>query len=176
LVTEADAKGLREQINTHFEKEYQASLERKPDLKSTRDPTYRGSRSLTHKWKDMQFSQWGEEPAHTGYDTEKLLQIGRATVDLPSDFNVHPRLRKMFIEPKLKSIENGKIDWATAEAMALGSLAFEGFNSRLVGEDSERGTFSQRHGVFTDQVTSKKYCSLAQSSYMKANLMGRMTI
>ena len=56
----------------------------------------------------------------------------------------------MFIGPRLKSIEKGQIDWATAEAMALGSLAFEGFNARLVGEDSERGTFSQRHALFTD--------------------------
>lgn len=67
----------------------------------------------------------------------------------------------MFIEPRLKSIENGQIDWATAEAMAFGSLAFEGFNSRLVGEDSERGTFSQRHAVFTDQETSQPYSPLA---------------
>ena len=56
----------------------------------------------------------------------------------------------MFIDPKLKSIEKGKVDWATAEAMALASLSIEGFNTRLVGEDSERGTFSQRHAVFTD--------------------------
>jgi 2-oxoglutarate dehydrogenase complex dehydrogenase (E1) component-like enzyme len=48
----------------------------------------------------------------------------------------------MYIEPKLKSIHAGQIDWATAEGMALVSLAQQGYNSRLVGEDSERGTFS----------------------------------
>jgi 2-oxoglutarate dehydrogenase complex dehydrogenase (E1) component-like enzyme len=48
----------------------------------------------------------------------------------------------MYINDRVKSIAEGNIDWATAEAMALGSLRFEGFNSRLVGEDSERGTFS----------------------------------
>ena len=56
----------------------------------------------------------------------------------------------MFIESRIKTIESGKFDWATAEAVAFGSLAIEGFNVRLVGEDSERGTFSQRHVVFTD--------------------------
>lgn len=56
----------------------------------------------------------------------------------------------MYIEPKLKSLSQGQIDWATAEAMALVSLAQEGYNSRLVGEDSERGTFSQRHAVLHD--------------------------
>ena len=98
----------------------------------------------------MQFSQWGEEPAQTGFDTGKLVDIAKSSVDLPSGFNVHPRLHKMFIEPRLKSIESGKFDWATGEAVAFGSLATEGFNVRLVGEDSERGTFSQRHAVFTD--------------------------
>jgi 2-oxoglutarate dehydrogenase complex dehydrogenase (E1) component-like enzyme len=48
----------------------------------------------------------------------------------------------MFIEPKLKSLAQGLIDWATGEHMALVSLAQQGYNSRLVGEDSERGTFS----------------------------------
>ena len=82
----------------------------------------------------------------------------------------------MFIDSRLKSIEKGKIDWATGEAMALGSLAFEGFNSRLVGEDSERGTFSQRHIVFTDQKTGEPYIPLSESPYMKENLKGRLQV
>ena len=61
---------------------------------------------------------------------------------MPENFNVHPRLQKMFINSRQKSIEKGVYDWATAEAMALGSLTFEGFNTRVVGEDTERGTFS----------------------------------
>ena len=73
----------------------------------------------------------------------------------------------MFIDPRLKSIEKEQIDWATAEAVAFGSLAIEGFNVRLVGEDSERGTFSQRHAVLTDQVTSEGYRPMLQSEYMK---------
>ena len=91
---------LRNEINNHFETEYQASLKFKPTLKNTTDPTYRGSRTLTHKWSGMQFSQWGEEPEQTGYDTAELLKIGEATCDIPSDFNLHPRLGKMFFEPR----------------------------------------------------------------------------
>ena len=71
-------------------------------------------------------------------------------MDIPNGFNVHSRLKRMYIDDRLKSLGEGKIDWASAEAMALGSLQFEGFGSRLVGEDSERGTFSQRHLVFHD--------------------------
>lgn len=78
---------------------------------------------MTHKWAGMEFSQDGSEPSDTGYDLNALRHIGEQSVTLPSTFNVHPRLQKMFIEPKLKSIQQGQIDWATAEAMALVSLA-----------------------------------------------------
>lgn len=55
---------------------------------------------------------------------------------------MHPRLKKMHIANRSKSINENRIDWATAEAMALASLNHEGFNTRLIGEDVERGTFS----------------------------------
>lgn len=56
-----------------------------------------------------------------------------------------------------------------AEASAFGSLITDGYNVRLVGEDSERGTFSQRHAIFTDQTTSKPFVPLRESPYMQAN-------
>jgi len=87
---------------------------------------------------------------------------------------VHSRLNRMYIEPKLKSLEKGEVDWGTAEAMALGSLAFDGYNARLVGEDSERGTFSQRHAVFHDQQTGKTYSPIKNDRYMKENAKGRI--
>lgn len=82
----------------------------------------------------------------------------------------------MYIEPRLKQLDKGNFDWAMAEAAALGSLAFEGYNARLVGEDTERGTFSQRHAVFTDQDTCKAFMPLRESPYMQANMQGRMQI
>lgn len=75
IITQEEAKKLREQVEAHFEAEYQASLTLKPDLKNTRNPTYRGSRSLTHKWSDLEFSQWGSEPDQTGYDAQELKKI-----------------------------------------------------------------------------------------------------
>lgn len=65
----------------------------------------------------------------------------------------------MHITNRLASVQEGMIDWATAEAMALGSLCLQGFNSRLIGEDSERGTFSQRHLVFHDQKKHGEQCN-----------------
>jgi 2-oxoglutarate dehydrogenase E1 component len=56
----------------------------------------------------------------------------------------------MHIANRLKSLEEDKLDWATAEAMACGSLTIDGYNVRIVGEDVERGTFSHRHAVLQD--------------------------
>jgi len=99
----------------------------------------------------MDFSQNGKEPDHTGFDVESLKNLVKLSVDLPEDFVCHPRLKKMHISNRLKSVESGQVDWATAEAIALGSLNLDGYNTRLVGEDSERGTFSHRHAVLVDQ-------------------------
>lgn len=63
---------------------------------------------------------------------------------------------KHFVEPRLKNIANGtKIDWATAEAMAFGSLLAQGNNIRISGQDVGRGTFSQRHLMLVDQDTER---------------------
>ena len=97
---------------------------------------------MTHKWKGIDFSQFGKEPEHTGFDVDQLRDFGNKSVELPDDFNVHPRLHKMHISNRLKSIAENKVDWATAEAIALTSLNFDGYNTRIVGEDVERGTFS----------------------------------
>ena len=56
VLTAEECEKLRQQVLTHFEEEFKQSLERKPSMKCVRDPNYRGSRSLTHKWQDMQFS------------------------------------------------------------------------------------------------------------------------
>ncbi len=62
----------------------------------------------------------------------------------------HERLQRMHMTNRLKNIEENKYDWATAEAMAFGSLLIDNYNVRLVGEDVQRGTFSQRHAVVVD--------------------------
>lgn len=59
---------------------------------------------MTHKWQGMQFSQFGSEPKETGYDTEKLREIVKCSVDIPEGFQVHSRLRRMYIDDRLKSL------------------------------------------------------------------------
>ena len=89
----------------------------------------------------------------TGLNADLLKKIGKASVALPEGFNLHSRLNR-HIKQRLQSLEEGKdINWATAEALAFGSILAEGKHIRLSGEDVQRGTFSQRHAALVDQKT-----------------------
>jgi 2-oxoglutarate dehydrogenase E1 component len=93
----------------------------------------------------------------TGVDIAKLKEIGEKITTLPQGFHLHRTLGR-FIENRKKSIDSGTgIDWATGEALAFCSLLLEGHPVRLSGQDSERGTFSQRHSVLTDQEDENRY-------------------
>lgn len=90
---------------------------------------------MTHKWDGLVFSHQGEDQKHTGCDINDLKRIGEASVDYPDTFNVHSRLRRMFANARIKGLENSSVDWATAEALAFGSLIEDGYNVRISGED-----------------------------------------
>lgn len=80
-----------------------------------------------------------------------LKSVGEASVKVPAGMTIHPRLEKFHVNSRLKSIESGSsIDWATAEALAFGSLLKQGINVRISGQDVGRGTFSQRHAMLVD--------------------------
>ena len=74
-----------EQTAQYFEDEFKESEKIKPDLKDTKDPKFKGSRSLTHKWEGMEFSQWGAEPKQTGYNADTLKTIIKSSVEFPTD-------------------------------------------------------------------------------------------
>jgi len=86
--------------------------------------------------------------------------IGKALLRMPENFSLHPRLQRFF-SARRAMFETGQgFDWATAEALALGSLLCEGTPVRLSGQDSGRGTFSQRHAVLYDQENGVPYIPL----------------
>ncbi|MFW5797495.1 MAG: 2-oxoglutarate dehydrogenase E1 component [Spirochaetota bacterium] len=92
-------------------------------------------------------------PMDTRVDRDRLSHIGSVLTTVPPDFNIHPKLTR-FIEDRRSRLENGEnIDWSFAESLAFGSLLIEGYSVRLSGEDSGRGTFSQRHAVWWDVKT-----------------------
>ena len=105
----------------------------------------------------------------TGVDSNILLNISNKINEVSSDSNIHKTIKKI-LETRKKSIEQGSgIDWATAEALAFGSLLEEGYPVRLVGQDSGRGTFSQRHSVLRNQIDNSRYIPLNNISKSQKN-------
>jgi 2-oxoglutarate dehydrogenase E1 component len=96
-------------------------------------------------------SEYSDEPVDTTVAESTLRRIGRHITTVPEQFNIHPILGRI-LQRKQETFESGpgRIDWAFAEALAFGSLLLEGIPVRLGGEDSARGTFSQRHMTWWD--------------------------
>lgn len=97
----------------------------------------------------------------TGISLDILKFVGIKSVHIPENFTIHNHLHKVLVTERLKRIEEGtRIDWATAETLAIGSLLYQGFNVRISGQDVGRGTFSQRHAMIVDQKTNEMYVPL----------------
>ncbi|HLJ14174.1 MAG TPA: multifunctional oxoglutarate decarboxylase/oxoglutarate dehydrogenase thiamine pyrophosphate-binding subunit/dihydrolipoyllysine-residue succinyltransferase subunit [Bryobacteraceae bacterium] len=96
---------------------------------------------------------------HTAADRALLEQVVEGITTFPEDFHLHPKLRG-FIEKRKEALNGGSVDWALAEALAFGSLVLEGTPVRLSGQDSGRGTFSQRHLQYYDSENGHEYCPL----------------
>ena len=96
----------------------------------------------------------------TGADTKKLLEISEKINSSSDELNLHKTIVKI-LNIRKESVKKGQnIDWSTAEALAFGSLLEEGYPVRLVGQDSGRGTFSQRHSVLRNQKNNSRYVPL----------------
>ncbi|WP_369751475.1 multifunctional oxoglutarate decarboxylase/oxoglutarate dehydrogenase thiamine pyrophosphate-binding subunit/dihydrolipoyllysine-residue succinyltransferase subunit [Mycobacterium sp. 155] len=95
----------------------------------------------------------------TAVDKALLARIGDAHLALPDGFTVHPRVKPV-LEKRREMAYEGKIDWAFAELLALGSLIAEGKLVRLSGQDTQRGTFTQRHAVIVDRKTGEEFTPL----------------
>ncbi|PTD18343.1 2-oxoglutarate dehydrogenase E1 component [Sphingomonas fennica] len=99
--------------------------------------------------------------ANTGISRETLDRVAGVLTTVPEGFNIHKTLNRI-LDAKKAMFETGEgFDWATGEALAFGSLLVEGYPVRLSGQDSGRGTFSQRHAAWTDQKDGHKYVPLS---------------
>ena len=115
---------------------------------------------LDGKWSGFSTPQDDDRRGDTAVDMDRLKYIGKKLTAKPENFRTHRTLDRI-LKAKAEMIEEGQgIDWATAEALAFGSLLMEGYRVRLSGQDSVRGTFSQRHSQFVDQETEKRYTPL----------------
>jgi 2-oxoglutarate dehydrogenase E1 component len=114
---------------------------------------------LDGKWAGFKSADQEEDPRRgvTGVDVAVLRDIGRKITKVPDGFRIHRTVQR-FLENRAKAIDGGAgIDWATGEALAFCTLLQEGHHVRLSGQDSERGTFSQRHSVLIDQEDESRY-------------------
>jgi 2-oxoglutarate decarboxylase len=95
----------------------------------------------------------------TAVEKSLLARIGDAHLAFPEGFTVHPRVKPV-LEKRREMAYNGKVDWAFGELLALGTLVAEGRTVRLSGQDTRRGTFSQRHSVIIDRKTGTEFTPL----------------
>jgi len=121
------------------------------------------------KWRGARLARSNEElleQPRTGVPLDALREMGRASVALPPPpFEAHERLLRSHVAARLAMLaEGGRVDWASAEALAFLSVAADGHRVRLSGQDVERGTFSQRHAVLVDQRTEARHEALAAAS------------
>jgi 2-oxoglutarate dehydrogenase E1 component len=100
-----------------------------------------------------------QQQAPSAIPAELIKSIGELYANHPQGFTIHPRLKAQ-IDRRVAMTTGGDIDWATAELLALGSLTVDGHPVRLAGQDSRRGTFTQRHAVLIDRNTGEEYTPL----------------
>lgn len=153
VVSDAEFEKMKSDWRDKLEIEYEAGQAYKPNKADWLDGAWSGLRSADN----------ADDPRRgkTAVALKQLKEMGKVLTTLPEGFNAHKTIQR-FLDNRAKMFESGEsLDWATGEALALGSLCLDGHKIRLSGQDCERGTFSQRHSVLYDQDTEERYIPLA---------------
>jgi 2-oxoglutarate dehydrogenase E1 component len=150
-VTEpGEADRITADLRKHLEEEYQVAASYKPN----KADWFEG------QWAGLSVASGDERRGATAVGIDLLREVGHAISEVPKNVAVHPKIIRQ-LQAKRKMIEDdGGIDWATGEALAFGTLLCESTPVRLSGQDSGRGTFSQRHAVLVDQNDENRYIPL----------------
>jgi 2-oxoglutarate dehydrogenase E1 component len=150
LLEKKDLTNLEEDINQQLEKA----------LQTVRESVCIFPQGKFYENWDNFHGNYSHEPIETGISRDKLISIARKLNTVPADFFINPKLDRL-LKKRMEAVEKGEgIDWANAEALAFASLLTEGKPIRLSGQDSGRGTFSQRHSVLMDIKTGEPYTPL----------------
>ncbi len=161
LVTAEEVDRMKADWRAHLESEWEVGQSYKPNKADWLDGVWSGLRKADAE----------DEPRRgkTAVPAKSLREIGAKLTTVPEGFEVHKTIAR-FLDNRRQAIESGEgIDWATAEALAFGSILLEGNPIRLSGQDTERGTFSQRHSVLYDQTDERRYIPLNNLSPAQAN-------
>ena len=157
LVPEGEIEDLKISFQKFLSKEFEVSKSYKPNKADWLDGKWSGLGKYTKESviKDGQYQR-----GKTSISIEKFKEVGQALTKIPNHINAHKTVKRM-LDNKQKQLSLGKnIDWATAEALAFGSLLTEGYPVRLSGQDCTRGTFSHRHSAVIDQLTEERFYPL----------------
>ncbi|MZR29442.1 2-oxoglutarate dehydrogenase E1 component [Sneathiella litorea] len=150
VTTEKEVESWIAEFKDYLEKQYETANSFKPN----KADWFEG------RWQGFERADEGARRGDTDVQIDELKEIGAKLTDIPEGHNVHRTLQRV-LKAKKKMIDTGEnIDWATAEALAFGTLLKEKVPVRLSGQDCGRGTFSQRHSVIVDQVTEERYIPL----------------
>ena len=149
VMTEGEVEKAKADWRARLDAEFEAGTSYRPNKADW----------LDGKWAGLKSADQEEEARRgvTGVEIDRLKEIGRKITKVPDGFRLHRTIQR-FLENRAKAIDSGVgLDWATGEALAYCSLLLEGHKVRLSGQDSERGTFSQRHSVLIDQEDESRY-------------------
>jgi 2-oxoglutarate dehydrogenase E1 component len=150
VIGEADAKRVVDEFQGRLEGDFAVASSFKPNKADW----------LEGAWSGLETASGEDRRGETSMSLETLKEIGKALSGIPKGFIANRKIIRL-LQSKQQMFESGEgIDWATAEALAFGSLLIEGHPVRLSGQDSGRGTFSQRHAVLVDQETEAHYLPL----------------
>ncbi|WP_299201286.1 2-oxoglutarate dehydrogenase E1 component [uncultured Tateyamaria sp.] len=152
LIPEGEIEDMKAAFQAQMNDEFEAGKDYKPNKADW----------LDGKWSHLDKNKDDYQRGKTAIAPETLADVGKALTSTPEGFPMHKTVGRL-IEAKKKMFDSGEgFDWATGEALAFGSLLTEGFPVRLAGQDSTRGTFSQRHSGFVNQETEERYYPLNQ--------------
>ena len=150
LIPEGEIEDMKASFQAHLNDEFEAGKAYKPNKADW----------LDGRWSHIDRGGEQYQRGQTAISEETMAEVGRALTTAPDDLKVHRTVGRL-LDAKSKMFETGEgFDWSTAEAIAFGSLLTEGYPVRLSGQDSTRGTFSQRHSAFIDQETEERYVPL----------------
>ena len=147
LIPEGEIEDMKAGFQAYLNEEFEAGKDYRPNKADW----------LDGRWSHLNRNKGDYQRGATSISQDTYNEVGGALTRVPEGFAIHKTVARQ-LETKKKALESGQgIDWATGEALAFGSLALEGYPVRLAGQDSTRGTFSQRHSGFIDQNTEERY-------------------
>ncbi len=149
IISQYQFENMKSEFKNLLEEQYKTSKDYKPKIE-----WYEGT------WSRYKPEKGKDKRGKSGIDTQVIQNISESINTIPDEINVHKTISKIFEARRQSVLKKRDIDWSTAEALAFGTLLKEGFPVRLVGQDSGRGTFSQRHSVLRDQNNNSRYVPL----------------